>query len=92
MLQRGEVKRADATQKPATLSVISTLRSDPQRGSQSIVGSTMGSIEELRDLTDLLVETGIRPIIDRVLPLRSAREAFVAMDAGEVRGKLVLTP
>ena len=58
----------------------------------SIVGSTMGSIQELRDLTDLLVETGIRPIIDRVLPLRSAREAFVAMDAGEVRGKLVLTP
>ena len=52
----------------------------------------MGSIQELRDLTDLLVETGIRPIIDRVLPLRSAREAFVAMDAGEVRGKLVLTP
>ncbi|MCC7062676.1 MAG: tetratricopeptide repeat protein [Planctomycetes bacterium] len=43
VLQRGEVKRADATQKPATLSVISTLRSDPQRGSQSIVGSTMGT-------------------------------------------------
>lgn len=58
----------------------------------SIVGSTMGSLAELRELTGLLVDTGVRPVIDRVLPLADAREAFVAMNAGTVRGKLVLTP
>jgi NADPH:quinone reductase-like Zn-dependent oxidoreductase len=58
----------------------------------SIVGSTMGSLEELRDLTGLLVETGVRPVVDRVLPLADAREAFEAMNAGTVHGKLVLVP
>ena len=58
----------------------------------SIVGSAMGTLEELRELTDLLVETGVRPVVDRVLPLVDAREAFVAMNEGNVRGKLVLTP
>ncbi len=58
----------------------------------SVVGSAMGTLEELQELTDLLVETGVRPVIDRVLPLADAREAFVAMNEGSVRGKLVLTP
>ena len=57
----------------------------------SIVGSTMGSIGQLRDLVDLLVRTGVRPVIDRVLPMEQAEEAFAAMNAGDVHGKLVLT-
>lgn len=57
----------------------------------SIVGSTMGSLQELRDLSALLVDSGVRPVIDRVLPLVDAREAFVAMNEGTLNGKLVLT-
>jgi NADPH:quinone reductase-like Zn-dependent oxidoreductase len=58
----------------------------------SIVGSTMGTRQELVDLAELLVRTGVRPVIDRVLPMTDAREAFEAMASGSVHGKLVLTP
>lgn len=57
----------------------------------SVVGSTMGTIGEFRDMVDLMVRTGVRPIIDRVLPLDRAAEAFAVMQQGDVRGKLVLT-
>ncbi len=56
-----------------------------------IEGSTMGTAEELRALVDLLVKSGARPIIDKVLPLTSAKEAFAAMNSGELRGKIVMT-
>ena len=56
-----------------------------------IEGSTMGTAEELRALVDLLVKSGVRPIIDKVLPLTSAKEAFAAMNSGELRGKIVMT-
>ena len=56
-----------------------------------IIGSTMGSIGELRELVDLLVRTGVRPVIDRVLPMEQAAEAFAIMHEGNVHGKLVLT-
>ena len=57
----------------------------------SIVGSTMGTIGEFRELIDLMVSTGLRPVIDRVLPLEQAAEAFAVLHDGDVRGKLVLT-
>ena len=57
----------------------------------TIVGSTMGTLQQLRDLVDLLVRTGVRPVIDRVLPMEQAAEAFAVMNGGDVRGKLVLT-
>lgn len=57
----------------------------------SVVGSTMGTIGELRELVDLLMRTGVRPVIDRELPMAQAAEAFAAMAAGDVHGKLVLT-
>ncbi len=57
----------------------------------TIVGSTMGTLQQLRDLVDLLVRTGVRPVIDRVLPMEQAAEAFAVMNDGDVRGKLVLT-
>ena len=57
----------------------------------SIVGSTMGTLGEFRELLDLMVRTGLRPVIDRVLPMERAAEAFAVLNDGEVRGKLVLT-
>jgi NADPH:quinone reductase-like Zn-dependent oxidoreductase len=56
-----------------------------------IIGSTMGTVEELRELTELLVRTGARPIIDREMPMDQAAQALEAMDAGEIHGKIVLT-
>ncbi|GHC77355.1 Zn-dependent oxidoreductase [Nocardiopsis terrae] len=57
-----------------------------------VLGSTMGTREELAALTEMCVRTGIRPRIDRVLPLKDAREGFRAMADGELFGKVVLTP
>jgi NADPH:quinone reductase-like Zn-dependent oxidoreductase len=38
----------------------------------------------------MMVTTGLRPLIDRVVPLRDAREAYARLAAGEHQGKLVL--
>jgi NADPH:quinone reductase-like Zn-dependent oxidoreductase len=58
----------------------------------NVIGSTMGTRDELAQLARLLETTGIRPEVDRVLPLGDAREGFAAMAAGEVFGKIVFTP
>jgi NADPH:quinone reductase-like Zn-dependent oxidoreductase len=55
-----------------------------------VVGSTMGTRDELVRLVRLLDATGLRPIIDDVLPMSDAPEAFARLAAGEVFGKLVL--
>jgi len=57
----------------------------------SVVGSTMGTLEEFHELVALLDRTGVRPVIDRVLPIADASEAFAVLNAGEVYGKLVLS-
>lgn len=55
-----------------------------------VVGSTMGTSTELANLASLLVSTGARPVIDRVLPLAEARAALAAMHSGDLFGKVVL--
>ena len=57
----------------------------------NVVGSTMGTREELEALVALLVETGVRPTIDAVFDLRDARSAFERLASGDVVGKIVLT-
>jgi NADPH:quinone reductase-like Zn-dependent oxidoreductase len=57
-----------------------------------VVGSTMGTRDELERLLSLCVLRGMRPVVDRVLPLAQAREAVAAMAAGDLFGKAVLTP
>ncbi|MFE1397597.1 zinc-binding dehydrogenase [Nocardiopsis dassonvillei] len=56
-----------------------------------VLGSTMGTREELAALARMCVRTGIRPEIDRVLPLARAEEGFRAMAGGEQFGKIVFT-
>ncbi|MFV2196554.1 zinc-binding dehydrogenase [Nocardiopsis sp. LOL_012] len=56
-----------------------------------VIGSTMGSLPELAALTEMCVRTGIRPDIDRALPLDRAEEGFRAMAEGEQFGKIVFT-
>jgi NADPH:quinone reductase-like Zn-dependent oxidoreductase len=56
-----------------------------------VVGSTMGTREELRRLMAFLVASGVRPVIDSVLPLSDARDGFARMAADELFGKVVFT-
>jgi D-arabinose 1-dehydrogenase-like Zn-dependent alcohol dehydrogenase len=57
-----------------------------------VVGSTMGTRAELAGLLSMLVATGVRPVVDEVLPLAQARRGFERLEAGDVVGKVVLTP
>jgi len=58
----------------------------------SVVGSTMGSRDQLARLATLCEQTGLRPLIDRVLPMSQARDGIAAMINGELFGKVVFTP
>lgn len=57
----------------------------------SVVGSTMGTRDELASLVSLLDATGARPLVDRTLPMEKAADGFAAMVEGDVFGKIVLT-
>jgi NADPH:quinone reductase-like Zn-dependent oxidoreductase len=56
----------------------------------SVIGSTMGTREELAALLDLCVTTGIRPLIDREIPMTEAAEGIAAVASGDLFGKIVL--
>jgi NADPH:quinone reductase-like Zn-dependent oxidoreductase len=57
----------------------------------SVIGSTMGTRDELQRLLRLCVGKDIRPVIDRTIPLADAREGFQLMQDGGMFGKLVFT-
>jgi NADPH:quinone reductase-like Zn-dependent oxidoreductase len=57
----------------------------------SVIGSTMGTRDELARLVALLDASGARPLIDRELKFEDARSGFEAMLGGEVFGKVVFT-
>jgi NADPH:quinone reductase-like Zn-dependent oxidoreductase len=57
-----------------------------------VVGSTMGTRAELADLISLLISTGLRPRIDRRLPLAELADALAVMQSGEQVGKIVIEP
>ncbi|MBB3040771.1 zinc-binding dehydrogenase [Nocardioides soli] len=57
----------------------------------SVIGSTMGTRDELAGLVSMLDATGARPLIDRTLPMADARAGFAAMLEGEQFGKIVFT-
>jgi len=57
----------------------------------NVVGSTMGTRDELDALVSLLVDTGVRPTVDATYALTDARAAFERLESGDVVGKLVLT-
>jgi NADPH:quinone reductase-like Zn-dependent oxidoreductase len=56
-----------------------------------VIGSTMGTRDELERLIRFCLTTGVRPVIDSVLPLERAREGFARMADGDVVGKIVFT-
>jgi NADPH:quinone reductase-like Zn-dependent oxidoreductase len=56
-----------------------------------IIGSTMGTRDELIKLSDLCETAGVHPLIDATYPLQHARAAFERVERGDVFGKIVLT-
>jgi NADPH:quinone reductase-like Zn-dependent oxidoreductase len=56
-----------------------------------VLGSTMGTREELERLTALCSTGDVRPVIDSEWPLEGARDALDRMASGDVHGKIVLT-
>ncbi|HWD70249.1 MAG TPA: zinc-binding dehydrogenase [Solirubrobacteraceae bacterium] len=56
-----------------------------------VVGSTMGTRDELERLMRMLVQRDIRPSIGATLPLTDARAGFEAMLEGQTSGKIVFT-
>lgn len=58
---------------------------------RSVIGSTMGTRSELVRLVSMCDATGLRPVIDSVIPLSEARAGFEAMAEGDLFGKIVFT-
>jgi D-arabinose 1-dehydrogenase-like Zn-dependent alcohol dehydrogenase len=56
-----------------------------------VLGSTMGTREELAQLVDLVMASGVRPTISATHSLADAREGFAQLAEGDVIGKIVLT-
>jgi NADPH:quinone reductase-like Zn-dependent oxidoreductase len=56
-----------------------------------VVGSTMGTREELADLLRFCDQTGIRPTIGSTLPFEQAADGLTEMLNGETAGKIVLS-
>jgi NADPH:quinone reductase-like Zn-dependent oxidoreductase len=58
----------------------------------SILGSTMGTIQDYRTVMNFVFTGALKPLIDTVFPLSEASAALERLEAAEVSGKLVLTP
>ncbi|HKZ82195.1 MAG TPA: zinc-binding dehydrogenase [Anaerolineae bacterium] len=58
----------------------------------AIVGSTMGSHQDYRDVMQLVFDGKLKPVIHTVLPLSEGRVAHEILERGEQFGKVVLFP
>jgi NADPH:quinone reductase-like Zn-dependent oxidoreductase len=56
----------------------------------TIMGSTMGSAEDFRQMLGAIHAAGVKPVIDTVQPLARAREATMRMEEAAQFGKIVL--
>ena len=57
----------------------------------TVTGSIMGTLDEMKNLINLIARAGIEPEIGAVLPMERAEEAFRAMWGGKTHGKTVFT-
>jgi NADPH:quinone reductase-like Zn-dependent oxidoreductase len=64
----------------------------PMLGDQiTVTGSIMGTLQDMKRMISLIIETRTKPEIGQILPMERAREAFQAMWEGETHGKTVFT-
>jgi NADPH:quinone reductase-like Zn-dependent oxidoreductase len=57
-----------------------------------ILGSTMGSPRDFRDVMKCVFRGQLKPVVDRILPLSEAQEAHKLIEGRKVFGKLILEP
>jgi NADPH:quinone reductase-like Zn-dependent oxidoreductase len=86
--------------KPGGIIVVSGSTSGPNPGADlqrlfflqmRVVGSTMGTRDELANLLSFVANAGIKPEIGLELPMERAAEGFQAMLDGDTAGKIVFT-
>lgn len=58
----------------------------------SIIGSTMGTTADYREVMGLIFAGKLKPVVDTVYPLSEGVMALRRLEAGDVSGKLVLVP
>lgn len=58
----------------------------------SILGSTMGSTTQFREVMRLVFAGELRPVIHEILPLSETRRAHELLENGKTFGKLVIVP
>jgi len=56
-----------------------------------IVGSIMGTFEEMKHMMNFIVTAGIKPEVGTLLPLQKAEEGIRLMHEGKAKGKIVFT-
>ncbi len=57
---------------------------------QSLLGSTMGTRNELRTILGLMTRGAFRPVVDRVFPLEELADAHRYLESGSQIGKVVV--
>jgi D-arabinose 1-dehydrogenase-like Zn-dependent alcohol dehydrogenase len=57
----------------------------------TVMGSIMGTLEEMNNMIRLVIDAGIKPEIGAVMPMEEAKEAILAMVEGRTHGKTVFT-
>jgi zinc-binding alcohol dehydrogenase/oxidoreductase len=57
----------------------------------NILGSTMGTPNEFKEMLEFMESYEIQPIIDSVYPLENVEDAFKKMESGTQLGKIVLS-
>jgi len=58
----------------------------------SVIGSTMGTRDELEALMKLCAENGLAPLVDKTFALSEAKDSLAYLNSGESFGKVVVTP
>jgi NADPH:quinone reductase-like Zn-dependent oxidoreductase len=58
----------------------------------SLIGSTMGSHQDFREVLEMLWAGKIKPVIHQIMPLSEGVKAYRMMEEGRQFGKIVLVP
>jgi D-arabinose 1-dehydrogenase-like Zn-dependent alcohol dehydrogenase len=58
----------------------------------SLIGSTMGTPKDFRDITRLIWSGKVKTVIEEVIPLSEGKRGFQMMERSEMFGKIVLVP
>jgi NADPH:quinone reductase-like Zn-dependent oxidoreductase len=55
-----------------------------------ILGSSMGTRDDLEALLDLMVSTGVRPVVDSTYGFSAIGDAFARLETGDIFGKVAI--